>query len=419
MGRDQATKHEAVGRAGTSQPLPLFIVSHSDQVGGAETYLLRLLDHLDPARFRSTVVVASRGPLHGQLRAGRHAVVVLPLSSRVGRLGKHQGIAAILGALVALPSLVAMVLRLWRLLRANEGCVVLTFSIKADVYGAVAAALARRPCVWYMHDLLSPEMFPLAYRRSLAWLANRLPRCVLCNSAATRQALLESGVRPEAAMVAELGVDTTATVAPAEIQRVRRELGAPDGPVLGLIGRIAPWKGQHIVVEAAPSVLQAFPNVVFWLVGGALFGDIDTSYEARLRQRIAERGLGRHVVLTGHRDDVAAVMACCDLVLHASVKPEPFGLSIVEAMAQGKPVIATRRGGVPEVIDDGRTGVLVPPADATALASAIVRLLRDPEGTRAMGCAAREAVGRRFSIEASAQRISDALACAGDEAMEG
>jgi len=342
-------------------------------------------------------------------------VVVLPLSSRVGRLGKHQGIASILGALVALPSLVAMLVRLWRLLRANEGCVVLTFSIKADVYGAVAAALARRPCVWYMHDLLSPDMFPPTYRRTLAWLANRLPRYVLCNSAATRRALLESGVRPSMAMAAELGVDTKATVAPADVQRLRRELGAPNGPVLGLIGRIAPWKGQHVVVEAAPTVLQSFPNVVFWLVGGALFGDIDTSYEARLRQRILEGSLGRHVVLTGHRDDISAVMACSDVVLHTSVKPEPFGLSIVEAMAQGKPVIATRSGGVPEVIDDGRTGVLVPPGDAPALADAIIRLLRDPEAAMAIGRAAREAVRERFSIEASAQRIGDALqrACAG------
>jgi len=401
-------------RADTSHLRPLFIVTHSDQVGGAETFLLQLLDHLDPARFRPTVVVTSPGPLYRQLRARRHDVIVLPLSSRVARLGKHQRGTAILAALVAVPSLLAMLFRLWRLLRASERCVVLTFSIKADVYGAVAAALAGRPCVWYMHDLLSREMFPAAYRHALAWLANRLTNSVLCNSAATRQALLECGVRPALARVAELGVETSAVVAPTDLQRVRRELGAPDGPVLGLIGRIAPWKGQHVIVDAAPSVLQAFPNAVFWLVGGALFGDIDTSYEAQLRRRIQDRGLGRHVILTGHRYDVPAVMACCDVVLHTSVQPEPFGLSIVEAMALGKPVIATRCGAVPELIDDGRTGLLVPPGDAPALANAILRLLRDPEGAKMMGSAARKAVEERFSIEASARRVGDALQRADD-----
>ena len=386
-----------------------FIVDHAASVGGAETFLLQMLRRLEPLAVHPTVILAQRGRLFDQLRERGARVAIVPLDPRMSSLGKHHRLLGVMRAAGALPSLALAIVRLWQIVRSCPSSVVYTYSIKADVYGSIAARLARKPCVWHMHDLMSPEMFPLPYRRLLTWLANRTATRVLCNSRATRQAMIDAGLRPSLAEVAYYGVETDGVVDRETATQLCAEFGASRHKIVGLIGRIAPWKGQHVLVEAIPRILDAVPDARFLIVGAAAFGKIDTDYEAGLRRRVTELGLHDHVVFTGHRNDVRGIMSCCDALVHTSVQPEAFGLAVVEAMALGKPIVATRLGGVPEFVDDGRTGRLVQPGDPSALAEAVVDILRQYGVSRSMGAEAKRGVAERFSLDKSVSVIARAL----------
>jgi glycosyltransferase involved in cell wall biosynthesis len=167
-------------------------------------------------------------------------------------------------------------------------------------------------------------------------------------------------------------------VTPDEIGAVRDELNLPETGVVGVFSRLAEWKGQHVLLEA----LRDLPNVTALIVGDALFPE-DRAYADRLRRTIQDDGLGSRVRMTGFREDVPVLMHACDVIVHTSTAPEPFGRVIVEGMLAGRPVIATNIGGPAEVLNHGETGYLVPPGDAQTLAD-VLRTLTAPgssEGT--------------------------------------
>jgi glycosyltransferase involved in cell wall biosynthesis len=171
----------------------------------------------------------------------------------------------------------------------------------------------------------------------------------------------------------------------------------PDGPVVCAVARLVPVKGLHHLIEAAPAVLRHCPAARFLLVGD---GERRSALEAQARAR----GLQDRVVFTGYREDVPSIMAGTDLVVLPSIN-EGMGRVLVMAMALGKPIVATRIGGVAELLGDGEAGLLVPPRDPAALAEAITSLLRDPQRERSLGEA-----GRRRAPRYSAEAMLTALA---------
>jgi glycosyltransferase involved in cell wall biosynthesis len=178
---------------------------------------------------------------------------------------------------------------------------------------------------------------------------------------------------------------------------VREELGiARDTPVIGVVGNIQEWKGQHVLLEAMVDIVRAVPNATALVVGGAHRSG--RAYADGLRRFVTANGLTKNVVFTGARQDVPDVMNAMDVVVHTSVRGEPFGRVIIEAMSVGRPVVATRAGGVPEFVHDGVDGVLVAPGDANELATAIVRLLSDPAERNRLAAGATAAV-RNFSLD--------------------
>jgi glycosyltransferase involved in cell wall biosynthesis len=194
-------------------------------------------------------------------------------------------------------------------------------------------------------------------------------------------------------------------VPPDEVAAARRELGASATDVLfGIFGRLQRWKAQDVFVEAAKLVAATEPRARFAVVGGAVFG-LEPEYESLLRRLAGEAGLGSHMVFTGHRTDVARLMAACDVVCHATRVAEPFGMVIVEAMAQRRPVVATRGGGPSEIVVDGVTGLLVAPDDARAMAEAMARLAGDAVFRREVGEAGLRRASEKFSATAYAERL--------------
>jgi glycosyltransferase involved in cell wall biosynthesis len=213
----------------------------------------------------------------------------------------------------------------------------------------------------------------------------------ICASECIRQMLLADGVEPERAVTVHEGVDIDHIDAapPAD---VRAAFWLPHGaPLVGNVAALVPHKGQRYLVEAAALVVRRMPDARFLIVG-------DGELRATLEQAVRREQLEKHVIFTGFRPDVLSLIKGFDLFVMSSVT-EGLGTSLLDAMAASRAVVATRTGGIPEVVVDGETGLLVPPRDAHALAEAIIRLLGDESLRAAFGRAGRQRVERRFSAD--------------------
>jgi glycosyltransferase involved in cell wall biosynthesis len=182
----------------------------------------------------------------------------------------------------------------------------------------------------------------------------------------------------------------------------RAQLGVADGaPLIGMVARLQRWKGVHVFIDAMTEVVRRHPNAMGVVVGGA--HHLEPDYEARLVAQIAQLGLGERVRLAGFQADVPQWVSAFDVAVHAS-DDEPFGMVVIEAMALGKPVAAAASGGVVEIIEHGRTGLLSPFGDASALATHILCYLDEPEFARDVG--ARAAVrAADFAVERCVQQL--------------
>src|SRR5262249_10981472 len=227
------------------------------------------------------------------------------------------------------------------------------------------------------------------------WAARRLTTLV-CMTRAVLEYCRAKGLEPPDARVVYDAVDESWLRPQRPPAAVRRELEIPaEAPCIGIAGNIQEWKGQRVVIEALGR-LREHPTVHCVIAGGV--HRAGERYADELRARIAALGLAGRVRLIGFRADIPDVMNAWDIVVHASVRPEPFGRVILEAMLLGKPVIATAAGGVPEFIQDGQTGFLTTPGDPAQLAERVIGLLEDGALRRQMGERARAWAREQFSL---------------------
>jgi glycosyltransferase involved in cell wall biosynthesis len=256
--------------------------------------------------------------------------------------------------------------------------------------------LARRPVIWDLNDLLIPAHFSRANIRLDVVLANHFADRVIANSQASADALIAQGGPADKVRVVHNGISSEPfdRVTTEQVAALRRELGLGEAPVVGVFGRLSEWKGQHVALNA----LAPLRSVHLLLVGEALFGE--EAYASRLREQADALGMAGRVHFLGFRTDVPRVMHLAQIVLHTSIAPEPFGRVIVEGMLAQRPVVATRAGGVEEILQDGVTGVLVPPGDIAALTAAVSGLLADRERAARMATAARAHAEAHFTVAA-------------------
>jgi glycosyltransferase involved in cell wall biosynthesis len=359
----------------SARKLRVVYLDHTALLSGGELALLRLLGTLSDVE--AHVVLAEDGQLVDRLLEAGLSVEVLPLHARTRQLRKANVRAGRLPVRAILDT-VAYSLRLARRLRQLRPDLVHANSLKSGIYGSSAARIAGVPVVWQLHDRIDGDYLP----RLAVWLLRALTRyladVVISNSSATSQTL-----SPRARSVVVAPVVGLAAPGP--------ELSAPNGPlVVGMIGRLAPWKGQDVFLRA---FAQAFPNgrQRAVIVGDALFGEAEVAYGEGLRRLAEELDVAHRVEFRGHREDIIREMRALDILVHASITPEPFGQVVIEGMSAQLPVVASRGGGPEEIITHGVDGLLYSPGDVAALAQLLARLEAEPQLRTQLGGAA----GRR------------------------
>jgi glycosyltransferase involved in cell wall biosynthesis len=389
-----ADRHEEIYRRAVapSRPTQLRVVylDHCAQLSGGEIALLRLLPSLQEVD--AHVVLGEDGPLVSRLLRAGISVEVLPMPAAARNLRREQLSRAPETLAAAVPAGVyaaRLTRRLWRL----RPDLVHTNSLKAALYGTVSGKAVRVPVVWHLRDRIADDYLPGTAVRGVRAGASRFADGVIAISATTLAALDQDALRKLEGRIAVIHDPVFL-----EPKERRRSAG---GLCFGMIGRIAPWKGQHLFLEA---FARAFPRGAerARIVGAPLFGE--EAYEHDLHVLASELDLDGRVEFTGFKEDIASELSQLDVLVHASVIPEPFGQVVIEGMTAGVPVLAPRAGGPAEVIDNGRTGLLYEPGDADALAAAMQQAAADPALRRKLARAARAAADA-FAPEAIAEEV--------------
>lgn len=283
--------------------------------------------------------------------------------------------------------------RLARFLRKNKIDILHTHLFDAAIIGLIAAKLARCPKkVVSRHHLDEAAMLGTRLHVRLDKWSNTAADCVIVPSNATRRFMLEyERQSANNVQIVPYGFDfATLNGGDADRERIREEFGVSDKFVLGSVGRFFINKGHKYLLEAFATVLRDCQDARLLLLGD---GD-----RTPIQNLISDLNIGDFVIFAGYRKDVPACMKAMDILVHPSLS-ESFGQVIVEAMSVGTPVIATSVGGVPEIVENGETGILVQPANPTELYSAITSLMRDPGLRSRFGLSGKESVLRKFNVE--------------------
>ncbi|HEU0180150.1 MAG TPA: glycosyltransferase [Blastocatellia bacterium] len=374
-------------------PRVLHLITSFD-VGGTERQAVELLKRIDRRRFDvSLAAIRLKGPLYREVAEIFPRAPQFPLTSFYNANAAKQ----------------LMRLRNWMIGEQVE--ILHAHDFYAGLLGAAAARLAR------VRVIACQRHMRLSDRRAHEWgtrLTHRLAHRVLVNSEAIRDHLLAGGhVAPEKIVVIRNGLSDAAERAALDHggrskrrAALLRELNLDEGAkLIGLVARLQPVKGHRYFIEAAGRIAAVEPKAHFLLVG-------DGALRREIEEQAARLGLGDRVHLLGDRNDAALVPAGFDVAALASLS-EGLPNAVMEAMAAGAPVVATAVGGTAELVIDGATGFLVPPADAEALARRIIDALRNPERSARMAAQGRQRALSQFGMGRmveSVERLYDEMA---------
>jgi len=272
-----------------------------------------------------------------------------------------------------------VILSILKTIRKERADIVVLHGYAACTFGRIAAAIAGVPAV--IHEYFVDEHMPIYESWADALLSGCTAKAVAC-SRFVRDFLIEKrSVSPDKVVVFPYGIPLEDYTLPPEreIAEERRRLGIPaDHRVVGTIGRLHPVKGHTYFLKAARTILQTYPETTFLVVGDGALRD-------QLERETKELGIDRRVVFTGYCRDITLALGLIDISVIASLS-EGAPLTYFEALAAGKPVVATKVGGIPELVRDGETGILVAPRDPDAIASGVAQLLGNPSLAQRLGC---------------------------------
>jgi glycosyltransferase involved in cell wall biosynthesis len=359
--------------------LILVTVPWGERLGGAEAMLQSILDGAGDTAHQIELVFFQDGSWPAELAAAGFRVEVIP----TGRLrDAHR--------------LISSIVRLARLFRRRRPDLILNWSPKTQLYGAPAALLAgmRDRVIWWQHGIPTHH-----------W----MDRCATLLPATAVGCSSRAAAREQARL---FPTRTTFVVAPgtrvpqAGSQPVLPELCAT-APVVGVVGRLQPWKGQHRLLAAQALLRQRGQDLHLVIVGGDAYG-LSSDYAESLPSLVSELGLADSVTMTGQVPDAGPYIERMDILVNVS-DDEPFGIVLLEGMARGVAVVAVNSGGPPEIIDDRETGLLARSGEPSDLADTLGALLASPDLRRSLARAGQERFLRDFTDVAMRKRFFETL----------
>lgn len=373
--------------------MKILFYNHTGKVSGAEHVLLTLLTRLDRERFQPLLVCPADGPLKAMAEGVNvRTLVSEPLKARFTWRPERL--------IQYLISLIQIVLDVRATIRAEAPDVVHANSIRAGLVMTAATTGMHLPIIWHVHDLLPRHPLSSAIRL-FAVLTNR-NRIVAVSEAVARRfrgRVLQLFTRRVPIFTIHNGIELQ-KFDPNRSRReqIRRSLGADANALLiTIVGQLTPRKGQLELVRAFAEVSGEFPEARLLIIGDAIFNS-DREYRELIHWETQELGLSDRIQLLGARDDVPELLQAFDLSVVNS-RAEPFGLTVVEAMASGTSVLATAVDGIQEIVEHGQTGWFVSPGDHDELVAALGTLLSDSALRSRLATRALEEVHQRFSAD--------------------
>ena len=355
----------------------ILFISRFAEIGGAEIFLMDIINNLDRQVFQSVVVLPGAGVLAIKLKQSGVKVLYLKMSK--------------LNLSNPMP-FIKTVINIWRIARIERAAIVFAVNYLSNQYAVVSARLAGLPIVCAVYNVLD--------KRSISRTFLKFSDHIIVDSKATADVLLANGLASKKLQVIlhEISKDNFLPAVNARIN-IRHSFGMNDEVFLiGIVGRINPMKGQDILINAFAKVLDVYDACRLLIVGEMESEDLnfsDQAYIKNLRSLVEKLNISGKVFFTGYRNDMADVYEALDLLVSSSLS-ESFGKTILEAMILGKPVIAAKVGGVPELVIDGITGRLVSPGNISELARVILELINDRKLAAGLGNNAKEYALKNF-----------------------
>jgi glycosyltransferase involved in cell wall biosynthesis len=378
------------------------ILSTGAERGGAERSLLTFLKAAHGRTIEATVLLPKEGPLAGLLSALGVPWQVIPMPMALMSQSRQNLGHTLVMSLKLVFRGTAYLFRLAQGIHRLKPEVIYTNGLKSNLLGAILGPLVRRPVVWHLRDAWGCSL--------LGMCADLGPHRIIANSRSTAQALKKYMKRPEKVTVIHNAVDL--------------EEFTPEGPVadlgfpgqsefnVALPGAFASWKGQALLLRTIEPIHRAFPSTGFFFIGGSIYDTVgDRGYEDEIHQLVKQQGLEDHVIFTGFQTEMAPWYRAMDVVVNASIAPEPFGRTLLEAMACGKAVVAPDAGGIPEFVRHGENGLLYEMGNEKALAASLITLLGNPELRRRLGEGGLQ-TATKFAPEPHAREILSVLTVA-------
>ena len=355
----------------------LLVNSWSTAHGGSATSLIDVVINLDPSRYRPIVMCPEEGDLPERLRAAGVPVVIRGIH-RPTREELHR-------FLVEVPTH-------WRWLR-SEGIALVHGNTSASRRSIVQAAVSGGiPYIQHVRNVVRNPRSTYAYA---------VAKRIVCNSDSSAAVFREDPAFRDKTLTLYNAVDLSRYTD--EHDTRREELGLTESrPVIGFVGQIVPRKGVTTLITAMKDVVSRFPDTLLLIVGCA--PPDETEYEAECRALAARLHLDAHVRFVGYRRDVPALMRTFD-VFALPTRAEPFGKVVIEAMSAGCPVVASRVGGIPEIITSSDLGTLIPPDDPAALSAALIEYLSDSRRRGDTGARGAVSARARFGMPSMLQRL--------------
>jgi glycosyltransferase involved in cell wall biosynthesis len=352
-----------------------------EAIGGAERDLIALLKTLDRHKWEPHVVCPGTGPFREQLHTiavPTHALTLPPWRKPLAVFQRRSAIVRLEALVNQLDPAMIHVNDIWWV---------------PHTVRAIASRTSNPvPIVAHVRQEIEPAKVG---RYELDRVA-----AVIAISRQVEQSLIAGGVSVKNVRTVYSGIDISERQLTHDDQAIRQMIGLPNGAVLlGTVANLFPRKGYEVMLQALPAILRAVPTVHYVIVGSD-----DHNYADRLKSLAHELKVADRVHIVGFQDPVQPFLAALDLYVHPALM-EGFGIAVVEAMAMGKAVVATTTGGLPEVVAQGETGLLVPPGDVESLAATVVSLLQDPVRREQMGRNGKARAQERFSLSASVRQM--------------